>query len=434
MDGGGAARRGAPSLLDRALECEVLDRLLEDVRGGQSGVLVIRGEPGIGKTALMRYAERQASDFRVAHVVGVEAEMELPFAGVHQLCGSMLARLAALPKPQQDALTAALGLSSGNAPDRFLVGLAVLGLLSAVAEDQPLLCFVDDAQWLDAASSQVLGFVGRRLVAEAVGMVFALRESASRPEFQGLPELPVDGLQLEYARALLARAIPGRLDERVRERFVAETRGNPLALLELPRHNTPAELAGGLDLLAAGDLPAHLEQHYIRRVDTLPDETQRLMLLAAADPAGDPTLVWRAADALGIRPGALAPAEDAELLEIGEHVRFGHPLVRSAVYRAASSEDRRAVHQALAEATDAEVDADRRAWHRAAAAAGPDEDVAGELERSAGRAQARGGLAAAAAFLRRSVGLTKDPDRRVDRALAAAQACMQAGAFDAALG
>ena len=432
--GRATARLSRPELLDRSVECEVLDRLLADVRGGESRVLVIRGEPGIGKTALMRYAARQASGFRLAQVVGVEAEMELPFAGVHQLCAPMLPRLAALPKPQQDALSVALGLASGSAPDRFLVGLAVLSLLSAVAEEQPLLCFVDDAQWLDAASSQVLGFVGRRLLAEAVGIVFALRESADRREFEGLPELPLGGLQLEDARALLARAIPGRLDDHVRERIVAETRGNPLALLELPRHRSAAELAGGFALLGEGDLPAHLEQHYNRRVETLPDETQRLMLLAAADPVGDPALVWRAADTLGIGPGALAPAEDAQLLEIGEHVRFGHPLVRSAIYRAASPEDRRAVHRALAEATDADADADRRAWHRAAAAEGPDEDVAAELERSAGRAQARGGLAARAAFLRRSVVLTKDPDRRVDRALAAAQACVGAGAFDAALG
>jgi DNA-binding CsgD family transcriptional regulator len=410
----------------------VLDRLLADVRQGDSRVLVIRGEAGIGKTALMRYAARQASGFRIAQAVGVEAEMELPFAGVHQLCAPMLPRLADLPRPQQDALSVALGLASGSAPDRFLVGLAVLSLLSLVAEEQPLLCFVDDAQWLDAASSQVLGFVGRRLLAEAVGLIFALREN--RPELEGLPELLLGGLQLEDARALLARAIPGRLDDHVRERIVAETRGNPLALLELPRQKSAAELAGGFDLLARGDLPAHLEQHYNRRVDTLPEETQRLMLLAAADPVGDPPLVWRAADALGIGPGALAPAEDAGLLEIGAHVRFGHPLVRSAIYRAASPDDRRAVHQALAEASDAETDADRRAWHRAAAAAGPDEDVAAELERSAGRAQARGGLAAAAAFLRRSVVLTKDSDKRVDRALAAAQACLGAGAFDAALG
>lgn len=429
-----AARLSGPDLLNRSVEREVLDRLLANVRAGQSGVLIIRGEPGIGKTALLRYAARQASRFRVAEVVGVEAEMELAYAGVHQLCAPMLARLGALPKPQQDALSVALGLSSGNAPDRFLVGLAVLSLLSAVAEEQPLLCLVDDAQWLDAGSSQVLGFVGRRLLAEAVGIVIALRESVNRREFQGLPELLVGGLQPEDARALLARAIPVPIDDHVRERVVAETRGNPLALLELPRHKSAAELAGGFDLLAAGDLPAYLEQHYNRRVDMLPDETQRLMLLAAADTVADPTLVWRAADALGIGPGALAPAEDAELLEIGERVRFGHPLVRSAVYRAASSDNRRAVHRALAEATDPEVDADRRAWHRAAAAAGPDDDVAAELERSAGRAQARGGLAAAAAFLRRSVVLTKDPDRRVDRALAAAQACLGAGAFDAALG
>jgi DNA-binding CsgD family transcriptional regulator len=432
--GRAAARLSRPELLDRGVECEVLDRLLADVRAGESRVLVIRGQAGIGKTALMRYAARQAAGFGIAQVVGVEAEMELPFAGVHQLCAPMLPRLAALPKPQGDALSVALGLASGSAPDRFLVGLAVLSLLSAVAEEQPLLCFVDDAQWLDAASSQVLGFVGRRLQAEAVGIVYGLRESANRPELQRLPELLLGGLEPEDARALLAQVIPGRLDDHVRERIVEETRGNPLALIELPRHKSAAELAVGFDFLATGDVPAHLEEHYKRRVDTLPDETQRLMLLAAADPVGDPPLVWRAADALGIGPGALVPAEDAGLLEIGPHVRFGHPLVRSAIYSTASPADRRAVHQALADATDAEIDADRRAWHRAAAAAGPDEDVAAELEQSAGRAQARGGLAAAAAFLRRSVVLTKDPDKRVDRALAAAQACLGAGAFDAALG
>ncbi len=432
--GRAAARLSGLDLLDRSVECDVLDRLLADLRAGQSRVLVIRGEPGIGKTALMRYAASRASGCRIAQAVGVEAEMELPFAGVHQLCAPMLAHLGALPEPQQNALSVALGLSSGNAPDRFLVGLAVLSLLSAVAEEQPLLCFVDDAQWLDAASSQVLGFVGRRLLAEAVGIVFGLRESANRPEFEGLAELPLGGLPLEDARALLARAIPGRLDDDVRERIVAETRGNPLALLELPRHESAAELAGGFDVRVAGGLPAHLEQHFKRRVETLPDETQRLMLIAAADPVGDPTLVWRAAEALGIGPDALQPAEDARLLEIGQYVRFGHPLVRSAVYRAASSGHRRAVHQALAEATDPEVDADRRAWHRAAAVSGPDEDVAAELERSAGQAQARGGLAAAAAFLQRSVVLTKDPDRRVDRAFAAAQACLGAGALDAAVG
>ncbi|MDQ3822918.1 MAG: AAA family ATPase, partial [Actinomycetota bacterium] len=363
--GRAAARLSGPVLLDRSDECEVLDRLLDDVRAGESRVLVIRGEPGIGKTALMRYAAGQASGFRIAEAVGVEAEMELAFAGVQQLCASLLARLGALPKPQQDALTVALGLSSGIAPDRFLVGLAVLSLLSAVAEEQPLLCFVDDAQWLDDASSQVLGFVGRRLLAESVGIVIGLRESPTRREFHGLPELRIGGLEPEAARALLARAIPGRLDDHVRERIVAETRGNPLALVELPRHKSAAELAGGFGLVEAGDLPAHLEQHYNGRVETLPDETQRLMLLAAADPVGDPTLVWRAADTLGIRPGALGPAEDAELLEIGEQVRFWHPLVRSAIYRAAPPDDRRAVHRALAAASDAEADADRRAWHRA---------------------------------------------------------------------
>jgi hypothetical protein len=366
-----AARR-APVLLGRAGERQAFDRLLENVRGGQSAVLVVRGEAGVGKTALLHYCAWQASGFRVARIGGVEAEMELPFAGLHLLCAPMLARLEALPEPQRDALCVALGLSSGDAPDRFLVALAVLSLLSAVAEERPLLCLVDDAQWLDGASGQVLGFVARRVLAESVALVFAVREPVSTHELEGLPELPLAGLDDEDARALLARAIPGRLDAPIRDRIVAETRGNPLALLELPRGMSAAELAGGFELPRAGDLPGHLEEHYLRRVDALPDATQRLMLLAAADPVGDATLVWRAAQSLGIATTALEPAKAAELLEIGAGVRFHHPLVRSAVYRSASPEDRQEVHGALAEVSDPEVDGDRRAWHRALAAAGPD--------------------------------------------------------------
>ena len=417
----------APGFLGRTSEREALDRLLATVGGGQSAVLLIRGEAGIGKTALLRYAARQASSLRVAQVAGVEAEMELPLAGVQQLCAPMLPRLDALPQPQQDAVNVALGLASGPAPDRLLVGLAVLGLLSAVAEERPLLCVVDDAQWLDEASGVILGFVARRLQAESVAIVVAVREPTTRHDFDGLPELQVRGMDPQDARTLLARAVPDRLDERVRDRIVAESRGNPLALLELPRSTS------GFELPAAADLPRRLEDHYLQRAEELPEATQRLLLLAAAEATGDASLVWRAAHALGIDKSALAPAEDAQLLEIGARVRFRHPLVRSAAYRAAVTSERQAAHRALAEATDPDTDPDRRAWHRAHAAPGVDEAVAGELERAADRARARGGTAAAAAFLARAAELTPDPAQRGRRAMAAAQAKVDAGASDAAL-
>jgi DNA-binding CsgD family transcriptional regulator len=423
-----------PPFWGRKSERQVLDRLLENVRRGESGVLVIRGEAGVGKTALLRYCARQAGGFRVAQIGGVESEMELLFAGLHQLCAPMLDRLAALPEPQQHAFRIAFGLSSGDAPDRFLVALAALGLLAEVAAERPLLCFVDDAQWLDGASSQVLGFVARRLLAEPVLIVVAVREPTHEQRFVGLPELQLRGLPEQDARALLATVVPGRLDNRVRDRIVAETRGNPLALLELPRVMTAAELAGGFALPDASDLSGHIEEHYLRRHGVLAEATQRLMLLAAADPTGDATLLWRAAQTLATEREAVAPAETKQLLEIGAQVRFRHPRVRSAVYREAPQQDRQAVHLALAAATDPQADPDRRAWHLAAAAPGPDEEIASDLEQSAGRAHARGGLAAAAAFLERSVALTRDPARRTDRALAAAQANLHAGTFEAALG
>ena len=422
----------ALGFLGRTSERDVLDQLLANVRGGASGVLVIRGEPGIGKTALLRYAARQASDFRVALIAGVEAEMELPFAGVHQLCGPMLDRLGALPEPQRVALSVAFGLSPGEPPDRFLVALAALSLLSDVAEKRPLLCFVDDAQWLDAASAQVLGFVARRLLAESVAIVFAVREPSEDRELAGLPELPLAGLAEEEAHALLASVIPGRLDERVRDRIVAETRGNPLALLELPRSMSAAELAGGFALPDAGGLPGRIEEHYLRRVAALPATTQRLMLLAAADPVGDTTLLWRAAQTLGIDPGAAEAASSEQLLEIGGRVRFRHPLVRSAVYRASPAADRQVVHGALAAATDPETDPDRRAWHRAHAVSAPDEEVARELIVCASGAQRRGGIAAAAAFLERAVMFTPNPAKRASRALSAARAKFETGDFAAA--
>ncbi len=422
-----------PGYLGRARECKALDELLATVRGGRSAVLVIRGEAGIGKTELVRYAARQAGGFRVAQVTGVEAEMELPFAGLHQLCAPMLGRLDALPAPQRDAARVTLGLTHGQVPDRFLVGLAVLSLLSAVAEERPLLCVVEDAQWLDAASRQVLGFVARRLFAEPVAIVVAVRGRTAGRELDGLDELIVEGLSHEDACTLLERVVPGRLDEQVRDRIVGETGGNPLALLELPRYMTPAELAGGFELPAAGDLPTQLEARFLQRITDLPEASQRLMLLAAADPTGDATLVWRAANELGIPRSARDAAREADLLEVGSQVRFRHPLIRSAVYKAARPADRRSVHSVLADLNVQETEADRRAWHRALASTGPDEDVAAELERSAGRAQKRGGLAAASAFLERAAELTVDPARRAHRALAAAQAKHQAGAPDGAL-
>jgi DNA-binding CsgD family transcriptional regulator len=430
MVGGAMVTEGPAEVLrDRRDEREVLGRLLEAVRGGQSRVLVVSGEPGVGKTALLEFAIGSVSGFRVMRAVGVESEMELAFAALQQLCAPLLDRLDRLPAPQQEALGVAFGLRAGDAPDRFLVGLAVLSLLAEVAEEQPVVCVVDDAQWLDRASAQALVFVARRLLAESVALVLATREPSE--ELTGFPELVIEGLRDGDARALLGSAVRGPLDERVRERIVAETRGNPLALLELPRGLTPAELAGGFGLLDTPGLSGRIEDSFRRRLAGLPADTQRLLLVAAAEPVGDPVLVWRAADRLGI--AVEAASETDGLLAIGASVTFRHPLVRSSVYRAASLEDRQAVHRALADATDPEVDPDRRAWHLAHATPGPDEDVASELERSAGRAQARGGLAAAAAFLERAVALTPEPSSRARRALAAARAEHEAGAFDAAL-
>jgi DNA-binding CsgD family transcriptional regulator len=421
-------------LWGRGEQCAALDGMLADVRSGRSRALVVRGEAGIGKTALLTYAAETAPDFQLARAWGVESEMELPFAALQQLCGRMLSRLDRLPGPQRDALGVAFGLRSGAAPDRFLVGLAVLGLLSEVAAEQPLLCLIDDAQWLDQASVQALAFVARRLDAESVAVIFGTRDPGPVGDLAGLPGLALAGLSDADARTLLASVLPGRLDERVRDQIIAESGGNPLALLELPDAVTAAELAGGFGLPGAGPLSGRVEDIFRRRLAPLPATTRRLLLLAAAEPVGDPVLLWRAAGRLGIGAGAAEAAESDGLLEIGARVTFRHPLVRSAIYRPASPQERREVHRALAEATDPDVDPDRRAWHLAQAAPGPDEDVASELERSAGRAQARGGLAAAAAFLERSSALTPKPGRRAERALAAAQAKAQAGAFDAALG
>ena len=418
-------------MLGRAEERGLLEGLLADVRRSESRSLVLRGEAGIGKTALLEYLIASASDMTVLRAVGVESDMELAYASLHQLCGPILDRLVRLPDPQREAVEIVFGVRAGPPPDRFLVGLGVLSLLSEVAEERPLLCVVDDAQWLDQASALTLAFEARRRLAERVGIVFAAREPGEALEH--LPELELRGLRNDDARALLGTAVPFILDERVRERVLAETRGNPLALLELPRGLTATELAVGFGLVDPQALPERIEESFARRLAALPQDARRLLLLAAAEPVGDSVLLWRAAAQLAIEPRAADHAANEGLLAIGERVIFRHPLVRSAVYRSATVEDRRAAHLALAQATDREIDPDRRAWHLAAATAGPDEGVALELERSAARAQARGGMAAAAAFLQRAVALTQDPAQRPNRALAAAQAHLQAGAFGAAL-
>jgi DNA-binding CsgD family transcriptional regulator len=422
----------AAGLTGRLGELGVLDRFVAGVRAGEGQALVVRGEPGVGKTVLLDYLARRASGCRVARAAGVQSEMELAFAGLHQLCAPMLDHAESLPVPQREALQTAFGLSAGPVPDRFLVGLAVLGLLSETAGERPLVCVVDDQQWLDHASAQALGFAARRLAADPVGLVFAARVPGK--DVAGLPELVVEGLADGDARELLDSVLTGPLDARVRDRIIADTHGNPLALLELPAGLTPAQRTGGFGLPGAVPLDGRIEESFRRQLETLPAQTQRLVQLAAADPSGDPVLVWRAAGRLAIGAGAAGPAAEAGLAEFGGRVRFRHPLVRSAAYRSASVQTRQELHAALAEATDPAADPDRRAWHRAQAAPGPDEEVAAELEQSAGRAQRRGGLAAAAAFLERSAGLTLDPARRAQRALAAAQAKHRAGAHDAALG
>jgi DNA-binding CsgD family transcriptional regulator/tetratricopeptide (TPR) repeat protein len=418
------------NLLGRADACALLDGLVADVRRGTSRSLMVRGEAGVGKTALLEYLVESARDLTVVRAVGVEFDMELAFAGLHQLCAPLLEGLERLPGPQRDALSVVFGLTQGPAPDRFLVGLGVLSLMSEAAERRPLLCVVDDAQWLDRSTALTLAFVARRLLAEPVGLVFAARVPGE--ELQHVPELDVRGLLPRDARALMSATVHVPLDELVRERILAETRGNPLAIVELPRGLTPIQLAGGFGMPGPGALSAQIEDSYARRLAALPDAARQLLLLAAAEPVGDPLLLRRACEHRGIAASAVEATDG--LLTVDERVTFRHPLARSGVYRSARESERRAAHAALARATDADVDPDRRAWHLAAAASGPDEDVARELERSAGRARARGGQAAAAAFLQRAVALTSDPARRADRALAAAQASLGAGAFDVARG
>jgi len=420
-------------LFDRAAERLRLDRVLLEARSGKSAVLVLHGDPGIGKTALLDDVARRALGFRVIRSVGVESDMELPYAGLHLLCVSLVDRVGLLPSPQRRALDTAFGLGEGSPPDRFLVGLATLSLVANAAEEVPLLCIIDDAQWLDRSSAQVLAFVARRLQAESIALLFAETETERLDELNGLPELTLGGLPDACARELFDSVITGPVDESVRARVVAESSGNPLALLELTLRMSSDDLAGGFGLTTALQLPDRIERSFRELVNRLPAESRQLLLAASAEPVGDPMLLWRAAAQLGIPTAAAEPLESSELLAIGPLVVFRHPLLRSAVYRSASQTERRTVHRALAAATDPNIDPDRRAWHLAYAAEGHDGEAAQALVDSAARAQERGGLAAAAAFLEKAAMLTAGSAKRVERTLAAAEAKYEAGLPEAAL-
>jgi DNA-binding CsgD family transcriptional regulator len=420
----------APALLGRRRECRTVDQLLESVRAGRSQVLIVRGESGVGKSALLEYLSERASGCRLARATGVESEMTLAYAGLHQICGPLLDLRERLPGPQRDALATAFGLRAGPAPDPFVVGLAVLGLLSEIARERPLVCAVDDAQWLDNESALALAFVSRRLSVNPIGLVFAAPESWELRELYGLPELAVTGLKLRDAVTLLDSVLAGRLDERVRDRIVRESRGNPLTLLELADCVASVDLAGGFALPDVMPSVNRIEQTLLRKVEVLPDDSRRLLLLAATESRGDLSLLWRAAGRLGLGPDAAVPAEAAGLIDVSAHIQFSHPLLRAAVYRGASAADRCEAHRVLAEVTELDADADHRVWHQAHAADAPNEEVAADLERSAGLAAARGGVAAAAAFLGRATELTPDPARRTQRALEAARANAQAAGFE----
>ena len=422
-----------PGLIGRRHELTTLAALVEDARAGRSGVLVLRGEAGIGKSALLDDVALRAQGFVVARVAGVESEMELPYAALQQLCRPFSERMPGLPAPQRDALEAAFGLTAGPPRDRYLVGLALLQLVAAFADERPVLCVIDDAQWLDRVSVQAIAFVARRLLAEPILFVVAVRDSADDSDWAGMPQIRLRGLDDADAAALFDSVVTGPTDPRVRDRIIAESRGNPLALLELPRSWTTAELVEGVGASDVGRLTENLEKEFAERLRSLPTDTRRLLTLAAAEPVGDPTLLWRAAEQLGLSWNATSAAEAAGLIEVGARVCFRHPLVRAAAYRIASSRERLDVHAALASVTDPVLDPDRRAWHRANSTVAQDDQIADELEHSAARAKLRGGLLAASALLERSALLTREAGERADRTLAAARAKRDAGALDAAL-
>jgi DNA-binding CsgD family transcriptional regulator len=422
-------------LIGRRGEQRVVADLLAAMRRGRSGVLVIRGEPGIGKTALLADSLALASDSRIVTISGAESEIELAYAGVQQLCAPFLNYLDALPGPQKNALRVALGsqeAAAGGTPDRLLVGLALLTLLGEAARDRPVVCIVDDAQWVDAASLDAIGFVARRLLADPIAIFFAARQLGAEHQLSGLPELELGGLEDADARALLREMVPGRLDERAREVLLAESGGNPLALLELHKALNPEELAGGYGLAQAASRISRISSSFERRLNELPSETVLLMLIAAADAAARSDWLWAAAERLGLDASVAQPAEDAGLITVFDGLRFRHPLIRSAVYRTAPIAARHRVHAALAQVITGSAADEHRAWHRAKAAPRPDEQIATELLRASERAGARGGVAAAAAFLALSADLTSDAELRVQRRLKAANAKLDAGAPAAA--
>ena len=415
-------------LLGRRDECGMLDRLVTGLRAGHGQVLVLRGEAGVGKTALLNHVLKRAGGCQIMRAAGARSEMELAFAALHQLCAPFLDRLECLPGPQRDALDVAFGVRDGDGPDRFLVSLGFLSLLSEVAGERPLICVVDDAQWLDGASAQALAFVARHPIAGPIGVLMAARPSGIEHELAGLAELVVGGLTDRNARVLLSSVMTGRLDERVCDQIVAGARGNPGVLLEVAAGMSPEKLAGGFGLPGAVQLAPPVEENFRERLASLPEATRRLLLVAAAEPTADPVLIWQAAGMLGVRASDAAPAAEAGLIESGGPVQFRDPLARFGVYRTASLADRQSAHRALAVTTDPA----RRPWHRGHAAPEPQESLAAELERAVPTARAVGGLAADAAFRERAAELTPDPGRRSRRALAAAQVKHQAGAAEGA--
>jgi DNA-binding CsgD family transcriptional regulator len=421
-------------LLDRHAERAAIDDVLQSVRGGFSASLVIRGSAGVGKTALLGYAAESARDMRVCSVTGIETEVGLAFAALHQVLVPVLPGLAELPDPQRHAVQAAFGMEAGSVADRFLVGLAALTLLARAAEDQPVLCVIDDEQWLDAESAGVLGFVARRLYADQVGMVIAVTEPAPAHAFEQLPEVSVGGLPAEEAGQLLRSAAGAPINDQVVDRILAETEYNPLALVEVGPEFTAEELTGRAELPSPMPLGRRLRDRFRRQVAGLHQDTQTFLLVAAVEAGDSRPVLWRAAREGGIDPDtAAAEAEAAGLMELtAGSVRFRYPLIRSAVYHGAPDAGRRRAHLLLSAACDALRDPDLRAWHLGAAATGPDEGVAAELELAANRAQARGGYTGRVALLRRSVELTADNDRRVRRELALADAELRSGDPDIA--
>ena len=420
-------------LIGRDSERRAITGVLDSIRNGFSASLVLRGEAGIGKTALLNEAAAACNPPRVVHLIAIESEMELGFAALHQLLYPFLGRLHDLPGPQREALLSAFGLTDSQPADRFLLGLATLSLLADVASDEGLLVIIDDAQWLDRESADAIGFAARRLDADPIGFLFALRDPNPRSvRFDGLEELDLGGLAPADARRVLAANTTHRVDDPTLDRILDECRGNPLALVEVAAELVPGRIAGGSLVLEPVPLSGQLEARFLETVAALPPATQTLLLIGAADPTGQPSRLWQACDLLDVPRGAAGPAEEVGLLTIGSVVTFRHPLIRSAVYHGSSASARRLIHSVLATVTDQVKDADRYAWHRASSVIDVDGDVADELEAAAGRAKARGGYAATAAFLTRAADLTPDSPIRIRRLLSAAEATVTAGEPEAA--